>query len=165
MPSPDKSDMTYPQGKRRLLVAIGNSGRSDDGLGWQFADLMEKHDLFPGEVIYRYQLQVEDSEMISRFDEVLFVDACKNVLPKGFDFSRLQPSYAFAFTTHALEPATILGLCEALYGASPECRVMRIQGREWELKTGLSALARNNLQKAINSMVKIRFPENEQALN
>ena len=43
---------------KTLLLAIGNSSRGDDGLGWAFASALEEAGFFPGEIVYRYQLQI-----------------------------------------------------------------------------------------------------------
>ena len=48
--------------RKTLLIGIGNSGRSDDALGWKFVDeFVEYGHLFDLE--YRYQLQIEDAEL------------------------------------------------------------------------------------------------------
>ena len=57
--------------RKTLLIGIGNSGRSDDALGWKFVDEFADYDyLFDLE--YRYQLQIEDSELVSRYKKVIF---------------------------------------------------------------------------------------------
>jgi Ni,Fe-hydrogenase maturation factor len=62
---------------RTLLIGIGNSGRADDGLGWAFLDEVEKTLPKNYDLEYRYQLQVEDAELISHYNTVFFIDAHK----------------------------------------------------------------------------------------
>lgn len=132
-----------------LLIGIGNDSRADDGLGWAFLDSVERSGRFDGEIIYRYQLQVEDAEMLAPCPAVVFVDACKEELPEGFALERCAGEVEHAFTTHYLSPRTVVGLCRELYGGNPEAYVLKIQGREWELGQGLSEEARRNLEAAL----------------
>jgi hydrogenase maturation protease len=135
--------------KNTLLIGIGNNGRRDDGLGWAFADAIEKSGLFQGEVHLCYQLQVEDAEKISHADQVIFVDAYQGHLSEGFEWVSCRPSPNFTFTTHAFTPTSILFLCQELYHKLPPAYVFMIQGQEWGLGKGLSEHAGENLEKAL----------------
>lgn len=135
--------------KGTLLLAIGNSGRQDDGLGWAFAEALEKKGFFKGEVHYRYQLQVEDAELVSGAQCVIFVDAFKGSLPEGFRWQPCEPAGKFQFSTHAISPASILFLCQALYGCLPEAWYLLIEGSDWELETGLSPAAAERMERAL----------------
>ena len=137
-----------------LLIGIGNCSRRDDGLGWAFLDNIKKK-LPPGvELIYKYQLNIEDAEMITEADNVIFIDAYSGELENGISFEKCLPVDSFEFTTHALSPGVIVSLCKNLYDSEPDAYVLKIQGREWELKDGLSNLAEKNLQKALGFFVK-----------
>lgn len=131
-----------------LVIGIGNSGRRDDGLGWRFLDLLKEMPGFQGHIEYRYQLQIEDAELISHFDRVLFVDACKDDHQTGFTFNPLQKKYSSSFTSHAVPPAHILSLCSDLYDKNPKAYMLAISGYEWQLRLGLCDQAKNNLTKA-----------------
>jgi len=137
--------------KNTLLVGIGNSGRSDDGLGWAFTDAIEQNGQFKGDIIQRYQLQVEDAELISNYGKVIFVDACQNSLPEGFELKPCYPSKDFSFTTHELAPETVLYLCEDLYQKMPDAYLLLIEGKDWGLKIGMSAEAEMYLEKALEN--------------
>lgn len=134
---------------KRIIIGIGNSSRTDDGLGWAYTDNLEGSEDSNTEIIQRFQLQVEDAEMISHFDEVIFVDACTDELDEGFELRTVIPAQEFAFTTHALAPETVLHLCQEVYGATPETKLLVIQGYDWELKEGLSSKASENLSNAL----------------
>lgn len=135
--------------KRKLICGIGNSSRTDDGLGWAYVEELDKSQLPNIKIIQRFQLQVEDAELISHFDEVLFVDACIDELSDGYELRSVLPAEEFAFTTHALAPETVLHLCQKVYGAVPITNLLVIQGYDWELKEGLSSAAYKNLQKVL----------------
>jgi Ni,Fe-hydrogenase maturation factor len=75
--------MSSEKDKDIIVLGIGNTGRQDDGLGWLFLDRLKEAG-FEGAMEYRYQLQVEDAELISRYSQVIFVDASKTDLSNGF---------------------------------------------------------------------------------
>jgi len=136
-----------------LLIGIGNSSRRDDGLGWAFLDKIKMQKAPDVELIYKYQLNIEDAEVISETDSVIFIDAFSGELENGFSFENCNPVDSFEFTTHALSPGVIVSLCKNLYDIKPEAYILKIQGFEWELKKGLSKLADRNLQKALDFYV------------
>lgn len=132
--------------KRVLMIGIGNSGRGDDALGWKFIDENE-HSGF--EVDYRYQLQIEDAALIKEYDQVIFVDACAQPLEGGFSFRPCEIKNTITFSSHRIDPCSILWLCRELYGITPEAYVMAIEGKYWELHQGLSKEAEENFAKAV----------------
>ena len=132
-----------------LLVGIGNSGRSDDGLGWAFLDRIQQEAVFGGRVEYRYQLQVEDAALISDVEHVIFIDSYHGELPNGFQLTRCEPSREFAFTTHVLPPGAVLSLCQDLYGRVPRADALMIQGTSWDLRIGMSPEAERRLENAL----------------
>jgi hydrogenase maturation protease len=133
-----------------LLIGIGNCGRGDDGLGWSFADYIKEYfnDLF--DVEYRYQLQVEDAELISKYDTVIFADASHEKLKDGFELKPCKAAAHYYFSSHMQSPETILFLSRKLFAGSPEAFSMAVSGLEWELKTSLHDEAENNLASAID---------------
>lgn len=138
--------------KRIIVLGIGNTGRQDDGLGWLFLDFL-KNQKNSYVLEYRYQLQIEDAELISNYDEVIFVDATKEKTNDGFFLKPCQASDKYSFSTHALAPETILYLTNKLYGHNPQSSIFGIQGYEWELKIGISSKANHNLDNAKNYFI------------
>jgi hydrogenase maturation protease len=137
-----------------LVIGIGNDGRRDDGLGWALvASLLKKG--FVGDTLIRYQLQIEDAELISNYDQVLFIDASKERLPDGYRFQTCLPDLDFSFSTHQLTPSTLLYLCLDLYGRQPTASVLMIEGIEWDMCLGLSYQAKYNLDKALNFVFEV----------
>ncbi len=130
-----------------IILGIGNNGRQDDGLGWMFLDFLEEQgsDI---DIEYRYQLQIEDAELISNYDTVIFVDATKEETEEGFYLEPCLPSEKYSFSTHALAPETIMHLSNKLYNHKPDASIFAIQGYDWELMIGLSEKGTINLNKA-----------------
>ena len=141
-------------GTNTLIIGIGNYGRSDDALGWKVADYFsEFHPEI--DVEYRYQLQIEDAELIAQYDTVIFIDAAREQLNSGYDFSLCSPESFSLYTSHKLPPEHVYWLAKELYHANTECWVMAISGYEWELDHGLSTRASMNLDNAIRFFNKI----------
>ena len=135
--------------KNTLVLAIGNASRGDDGLGWAFAEALEASESFPGDVILRYQLQIEDAELCARYDRVIFVDAWKTDTASGFLWEPCVPTSPSSFTTHALPPSAVLYLCSTVFDAFPESWLLLLPGNQWELGDGLSTRGQEVLNKAI----------------
>jgi len=132
-----------------LLFGIGNSGRSDDGLGWAFLDRIAQETDFAGQLEYRYQLQVEDAALVRDANRVIFVDSYKGDLPSGFQWKPCEPSEDFQFTTHVLPPRGVMHFCQDLYDRKPRADILMIQGARWDLQLGLSPEAERHLECAL----------------
>lgn len=124
--------------KSIMIIGIGNDSRQDDGLGWSLLNMIEEEFQDRFELIYKYQLNIEDADLIKEAEQVLFVDACRDDCLQGCEIVECVPNGTITFTTHALSPAAILALCQQVYNKSPKAYILKLQGFEWELKTGLT---------------------------
>lgn len=132
-----------------LLVGVGNASRGDDALGWDFVKIVAEN-FDDAEVEYRYQLQVEDSDLFSRYDTIIVADASHEVYTSGFQIGLCKPAPHYFFSSHAQKPETILHLTNEVFDAYPQVYVVAISGYHWELSDGLSVEAAVNLNKAIS---------------
>lgn len=133
---------------KTILIGIGNDGRGDDALGWLFADRFAA--TAGVDVACRYQLQVEDAELIRHYDRVIFADASLEEMENGFYFQPCQPAASLHFSTHRISPATILWLSREIYQSAATGYVLAIRGYRWELHQGLSPEAERNLNAALS---------------
>lgn len=142
--------------KTCLILGIGNYSRQDDGLGWEFLDLLKKtpNTKFNFNLEYRYQLQIEDAELLCQYDSVFFVDASKRILEDGFSLKKGIPINQYGFTSHSLSPETILFLSNQLYNHQPNAYIIEIEGFKWNLMNGLSINAKINLNNAFQYFLK-----------
>ncbi len=138
--------------KKILVYGYGNPGRQDDGLGVLCAQKVkqwaEKH--FPEtiDVDMNYQLNIEDAEKISHYDQVIFADASQEAISK-YDLTLLEPSSTqLEFTMHAVSPAYVLHLCQTLFGKSPQSLLLHIRGYQWGMQEGITEKARQNLEES-----------------
>ncbi|UOB17102.1 hydrogenase maturation protease [Abyssalbus ytuae] len=138
-----------------LVIGIGNIGRQDDALGWLFLDYVKSLNFIDIDAEYRYQLQIEDAELLCNYNKVIFVDAVKSTVEKGFYCKKCIPLNKHAFTSHQLSPETIMYLANNLYHHRPGAFIIGIQGYSWNLKYGLSNNAKNNLEQAKEFFTKL----------
>ncbi len=137
-------------GSKILIIGIGNCGRADDALGWVFIDRINENLPANIDCEYKYQLQIEDAELISHYDVVYFVDAHKEQFDNGFICGEGYPVATHSFTTHELDPKTVLYLAKNIYDKLPKSYLLGISGLNFELKIGLSDEANVNLSSALD---------------
>jgi len=132
-----------------LIYGIGNVGRQDDGLGWAFVDWLQAEGRCSNAELQRnYQLLLEDAELISTKQRVLFIDATKEASVASFTFHRAVPKMDFSFTSHAISIPALMATCEQCFERLPVVHVLAIRGFEFELELGLTQAAQRNLDDA-----------------
>ena len=143
---------------RILVYGYGNPGREDDGLGIALVNELEKwavdNQLANISFDNNYQLNIEDAEVISNHDLVIFADASEEDID-DFCLSVVDSTAKLAFTTHSASPGYILKLCQELFQIEPLVLLMHIKGYAWEFKEGISPKAAENLKAAILYMKEI----------
>lgn len=142
--------------KKLLIYGYGNPGRSDDGLGIKLAEFAKQwaieNNKWQINVETAYQLNIEDAEIISHYDYVIFSDAStKNI--EGIKLSIVKPrKTTLEFTMHSMSVEYILYLCKQHFKKAPVTLLLQIQGKEWNTKEELSPLGEKNLRMAIEFM-------------
>lgn len=137
-------------GPRTLVLAWGNPGRLDDGLGPAFARALSDPGIEGVTVSSDYQLQVEHAADAARYARVVFVDADR-AGHGPFWISPIEPAESgVGFSTHSVSPAALLALARDLFGAEPEAWLVGIRGYEFdEFGERLSEPALANLRQAV----------------
>jgi hydrogenase maturation protease len=138
-----------------LIIGYGNPGRLDDGLGPALAETMEKKQLDDLTVDANYQLTVEDASEVAEHDVVVFADAA--IAGEGpYWVKRIYPGgRTGGFSTHSLDPYSVLGLAKELFQAEPRAYLMGIRGYEFdEFGERLSEAAQANLAGAVDYLEK-----------
>ncbi|MGV8897895.1 MAG: hydrogenase maturation protease [Burkholderiaceae bacterium] len=136
-----------------LIYGIGNIGRQDDGLGWEFIDWLEATSACPkAEKVKFYQLNLEDADLISHKQRVLFIDASKDTTLDSFHLYKAEPKMDFSFTSHTMSIETVMATCQQVFGNIPEVYVLAIRGYAWELQLGLTEQAKKNLDRATSQL-------------
>ncbi|MBI9042496.1 hydrogenase maturation protease [Lutibacter sp.] len=142
---------------KTLIIGIGNNTRQDDGLGWCFLDKLMEDGYNEDHLLYKYQLMVEDAELISEYDTVIFVDANKTTNNNGFAIEQIYPAEKVAFSTHSVPPNQILNLCETIYDKKPKAYVIKIDGYSWNFTISLTNKATENLNNSLSHFKSFIF--------
>jgi hydrogenase maturation protease len=143
---------------RMLIYGYGNPGRQDDGLGIELVNRLQDWADQKGLIDIRfeanYQLNIEDAELISHHELVIFADASEEEI-EDFCLSEVEGRGELAFTTHSASPGYILKLCQELFLSEPQVFLLHIKGYEWEFKEGISDKAGKNLDEAFAFMKEV----------
>jgi hydrogenase maturation protease len=136
-----------------LVVGYGNSLRGDDGVGWHAARLLAADPRLGGaRVLARHQLVPELATDVSRASLVVLVDASADGDPGSVSVRPISPRPATPATwSHHLDPETLAGLAEALYGAVPKIVLVAVAAGSLAEGDDLSS----TLQQALPEVVDV----------
>jgi hydrogenase maturation protease len=138
-----------------LVFAWGNPGRGDDALGPALAErlaaALPAHPEWGGvDILTDFQLQPEHALDLADRERVVFVDASVSCVPP-FVFERLQPVRNFGYTTHAMQPESLLAVFRQISGREPPpAWLLTVRGFSFALGDPLSPGARTNLEAAFD---------------
>jgi len=139
---------------RILILAYGNPGRRDDGLGPALGAALAGLDLPGVRVETDLQLQLEDTTAIAEHDVVIFADATVSG-PAPFTFRPVEPGGTLSFTTHSVSPEALLRLARAHFDAQPASWALAVRGYAFDgFGDGLSERAAANLRDAVRFLVE-----------
>jgi hydrogenase maturation protease len=141
-----------------LILAYGNLSRGDDALA---PLLLENVQNLPEALLEKiecltdFQLQIEHALDLQNRDLVLFADASvANQQP--VEFKQLLPEKDNSYTTHAMNPASVMQVYQDTLKASPPpCFLLTLQGVEFELGAGLSPIAEQSLKQATDFVTRL----------
>ena len=136
-----------------LLIGYGNPGRLDDGLGPAVAAEIEKLNIDNVDCDSDYQLTVEDAVDIHNHDLVIFADADVSC-QAPFYFKKISPGKSVSFSSHSINPKSLLALTKQIYDSETNAFVLGIRGYEFnEFEEKLSKQAKENLKKALEFII------------
>jgi hydrogenase maturation protease len=149
-------DSTHLAMARVLIVAYGNPLRSDDGVAWHAAQILEQGRFSSQvEILCVHQLMPELAEAVSRADGVLFLDAAENGEPGEISCAPVIPESSEQPFTHVFTPAQIIALCERVYGCWPSAFAVSIAGESFDHGDALSATLKNALPRLIETVEEL----------
>ena len=146
-----------------LIYGYGNPGRQDDGLGPLVSQEIEKLNLPFVDTDENYQLQVEDALDIAKYDIIIFVDAAVEG-KEPFSVRKVEPSDKITFTTHAVDPGSILAICKDTFDRTPDTWLIGIRGYGFEFKEVLTEHARENWKKAVEFIILLLLEYKERVM-
>jgi hydrogenase maturation protease len=136
-----------------LIVGYGNPLRSDDGIGWHAARLLATDPRLEGaRVLAHHQLTPELAADVSRASLVVLVDAAAEGDPGSVAVRRIGSPPPTPITwSHHLDPATLAGLADALYGVVPPIVLVSVAASSFAQGDRLS----DPLQRALCEVVEV----------
>ncbi|MFZ1086481.1 MAG: hydrogenase maturation protease [Terracidiphilus sp.] len=141
-----------PTQARCLILACGNTLRSDDGVGLWLAAWAERR--FAGNadvrVIARQQWTPELAEDVARAESVLFIDCSVDSPPGSVNLTPVEPSIAGqGLATHHSGAAELLALADDLFNSLPStARLLTLGAGSTELGETFSAAVAAALPEA-----------------
>lgn len=135
-----------------LILAYGNLSRGDDALApllLEYVENLPEALLEKVECLTDFQLQIEHALDLQHRELVLFADASV-ANQQLIEFKQLKPVHDNSYTTHAMNPVSVMQVYQDTLKASPPpCFLLTLQGVEFELGANLSEIAERSLQQAI----------------
>jgi len=141
--------------KKIVVIGIGNSLRSDDGLGIhtaaRLAEMPEMKDI---EILEVQQLIPELADSIQEYDVVIFIDASYQDPPGDIKCLQLEADESIGTGfTHHFSPAHLLLLIREIYRKSPKAYLFSVGAQTFELGEELSPPVQKALPELINMVV------------
>ncbi len=154
--------------KKTLIIGYGNIDRQDDGLAWHillktarhygFAEFEFNQEHFTSEeyphLMFDLQLAPEMSEIVRKYDQVLFVDAHTGAIADEISWIAVTPEYKPSAFTHHMSPETVLSLAHTIYSAVPETQLLSVRGYNFGFGNDLSARAEELAQQASDKIIQ-----------
>ena len=127
------------------ILGIGNTLRSDDGIGAWVCRRLAHLPLKNTVIEYAHQLQTEWLATLSSYDTVILVDARADDGEEVLFQTLGVDTGPFTTSSHYLDAGILATLAGGLYTLSPAFRVCSIPGYDFSLGEGLSP---GGMQKA-----------------
>lgn len=141
--------------KNTLIVCIGNEIRSDDAVALHLKKEIEKFYIPFVEIISVHQLTPELSEIISKFDKIIFVDASIETLNepilKRLVVDKTIPNHSLI--NHGFTPESLVYLTHQLYNKLPEAYLLSIPVITFDFGIDLHPITKQNLFKALEILI------------
>ena len=140
-----------------LVVGYGSALRGDDGVGWHVATRLAADPRLAGaEVLARHQLTPELAADVARAALVVLVDATVGGEPGSVVLRRVRPRRPVpAGWSHHLDPESLAGLAEALYGAAPPVVLVGVAAASLAPGDRLSAPLERTLPDVAELVVRV----------
>jgi hydrogenase maturation protease len=146
-----------------LIYGYGNPGRQDDGLGPLVSEEISRLNFSFVDTDENYQLQIEDALDVVKYDVVIFVDAAVEG-KEPFSVRKVEPSEKITFTTHAVDPDSILAICKDTFDEAPDTWLIGIRGYEFEFTDRVTRKARENWKKAVEFITLLLLEYKERVM-
>ena len=139
--------------KQICIVGVGNTLRSDDGVGIFICSELEKNKLPGLSIITTHQLHIDLVEDLKEFDTIIVVDAGTNQ-ENEVSFYPVNEQKSSIHSSHNIDATLLYSLLQKLYHSNRSFFICAIQTQYFEFGEMLSPLAISNAEKAIHLLTE-----------
>ena len=140
--------------KNICVVGVGNTLRSDDGVGIFICSELEKMNLPGLSVITTHQLHIELVEDLKDFDTIIIVDAGTNQENEVSFYPVNEKKSSSIHSSHNIDATLLYSLLQKLYPYNRSFYICAVQTQSFELGETLSSLTLSNVGKAIQLLTE-----------
>jgi len=134
------------------IAGIGNTLRSDDGIGSYICRELEKENIHNATFQYIHQLQTEWIDEFSHYDYVLLIDAAVDKENKTQLNAINATDHLTDSSSHYLGFGIVAGLITGLMNTSPSIYLCTIPGHDFSFGETLSPEGKANADEAIKKI-------------
>jgi hydrogenase maturation protease len=138
--------------KRTCFVGIGNTLRSDDGVGSYVCGLIEEKKIQGVTIVITQQLDIGMTEDLAKFDQVIFVDASLKEEIISFNELPLEGNQPQSFSHH-VDASVLAALAKTLYSTNTRFYICAVGANNFEMGNILSEKTVNNAMEAFSFLV------------
>lgn len=151
----DSRDYTTPQ---NCIIGIGNSLRTDDGIGSYICEQLKRRQLNDTEIISKVELDPALAAELHQFKKLIIIDAAAN--NPSFDVRVFKPiqrlaQEATSISSHGVEAVTLASLMEKLYTSKPDIYLVAVKGYDFGVGMEPTESAIANAERAIELIVDL----------
>ncbi len=137
------------------MLGYGNPARQDDGIGPAIVERIEALGLSGVTTDSNYQLSVEDAAEIAKHDAVIFVDAAMSGA-EPYELRRVEPKRSESFSTHSIEPESVLQLAHELFHSEASGYMLSVRGYSFGMFVEtMTERAGANLNLAVDFLITL----------
>lgn len=138
--------------KKILIIGIGNTLRSDDGIGKYICDCIEKINVPNVHCTTAYQLETNLLEEFIQYDTVIIADAAVSGKPVSF-INAATLEHQPVSSSHHADAASMVVLAKQLYQKDIEIFLCAVRGNNFEMGEQLSTIAVHHADDAVNTIL------------
>lgn len=155
--------------KKTILLGYGNPDRGDDGAAWHILNRLfifsgqNDVDLFSADITslnknidvwFNFQLLPEYAEIISCYDQAIFIDAHTGEIKLDLSFMEIKGSIDYSPFTHHMTPATLIAITKSITGKSPKAWLLSVRGYNFQFDCTLSESTERLVDQAVKLLIQ-----------
>lgn len=143
-----------------LVVGLGNPLREDDGIGAGVVNMLAG-EMLPAmsekvHLAIEQQIDLVLASLIIQYNHVIFVDAAEYGSAGPVRLQKVKPSYEPpGFSSHIGSLPFLLAITSRVYGKSPECYLVAVEGSNFAFGRGLSVKSKQNAALGVKVIIDL----------